>query len=542
MAYKSLFTPISQEDLNSFNCDHDITINEDVAPQAVTQMPQQTMPAQTVAPIQQPMPQTQIQPGSMPPAPQQAQQAPGQQAPAQQQATINPQEIAKLGKDISSKCPAAAQNPELMSIWKILQSQPTVANLMTYMSAFSKFASQQGVQQTSPAQAQAGTQQAQGQQTQAPAGTQPQAAPQIQAINNSLAPKSKWTLIKEKVRYNKALREAEEAKKTEIDKQEDIKPEKQQEKKEEASAKPSAKTDDFNDDKNVDYSAEYSEAVTGKKGETTVENKDKVMYDSIFGSKEDPFADSKEVDYHSAYEETGDGPTERDQNTTLTKPEPFKPENPKLTTLSDATAVSKTVFTIDDKGNVADTGASSDTKAKTQDDGSEDDDVFEGFTTKIPSFINEGFISDDLKRTIVKQFMNLYGEDFSIEDFSDWLKDEYPSVAGDPGAFDEVSKAVQDGTVSEDDEFDREPEGEDDDFKTDEDYTEKAQEYIDDTDLDEYDEDDAIAWCEDNYPEIASDDSELDNFLDAVCDMFVEDNISESFNDEFYADEKELNS
>ena len=495
MAYKSLFTPISQEDLNSFNCDHDITINEDV----------------------------------------------GQQAPAQQQATINPQEIAKLGKDISSKCPAAAQNPELMSIWKILQSQPTVANLMTYMSAFSKFASQQGVQQTTPAQTQAGTQQAQGQQAQAPAGTQPQAAPPVQAINNSLAPKSKWTLIKEKVRYNKALREAEEAKKVEIDKQEDVKPEKQQEKKEEAPAKPSAKTDDFNDDKNVDYSAEYSEAATGKKGETTVENKDKVMYNSIFGSKEDPFADSKEVDYHSAYEETGDGPTERDQNTTLTKPEPFKPENPKLTTLSDATAVSKTVFTIDDKGNVADAGASSDTKAKTQDDGSEDD-IFEGFTTKIPSYINEGFISDDLKRTIVKQFMNLYGEDFSIEDFSDWLKDEYPSVASDPGAFDEVSKAIQDGTVSEDDEFDREPEGEDDDFKSDEDYTEKAQEYIDDTDLDEYDEDDAIAWCEDNYPEIASDDSELDNFLDAVCDMFVEDNISESFNDEFYADEKELNS
>ena len=525
MAYKSLFTPISQEDLNSFNCDHDIVINEDVAPQAVTQMPQQQMPAQP-APVQQPVAQAPVQ---------QVPQAPVQQpaAPAQQQATINPQEIAKLGKDIQTKCPAAAQNPELMSIWKILQSQPTVANLMSYMSAFSKFASQQGVQQTTPqAQPQAGAQ-----------PTQQQAqAPQVQAINNSLAPKSKWTLIKEKVRYNKALREAEEAKKAEIDKQEDIKPEKQQEKKEETPAKPSAKSDDFNDDKNVDYSAEYSEAVSGKKGETTVENKDKVMYDSIFGSKEDPFADSKEVDYHSAYEETGDGPTERDQNTTLTKPEPFKPENPKLTTLSDATAVSKTVFTIDDKGNVADAGASSDTKAKTQDDGSEDDDVFEGFSTKIPSYINEGFISDDLKRTIVKQFMNLYGEDFSIEDFSDWLKDEYPSVAGDPSAFDEVSRAVQDGTIAEDDEFDREPEGEDDDFKSDEDYTEKAQEYIDDTDLDEYDEDDAIAWCEDNYPEIASDDSELDNFLDAVCDMFVEDNISESFNDEFYADEKELNS
>lgn len=514
MAYRSLFTPISQEDLQEFTSSHDIVINEDaaIAPQAVTPAP--------AAPVQQAMPaQT---PTTMPAQPQVAAQ------PAQQVAQIDPQSLSQLGKNIAMLCPMAAKDQSLLAVWKTLQAQPTAQNLMTYMSAFAKFAGSQ----------------------QQPAQAQPQQAAQpVQNISNSLRPKSAWTLIKEKVKYNRALREAEEANKAEIDGSEDIKPKPQQEKKEEAPAKPAAKSDDFNDDKNVDYSSEYSETVSGKKGETTVENKDKVMYDSIFGSKEDPFADSKEVSYHNAYDETGDGPTERDQNTTLTKPEPFKPENPKLTTLSDATAVSKTVFTIDDKGKIADAGASQESSSKkstSEDDGS-DEDVNEGYSSKFPKHLMESFIDDGLKKTIIKQFINIYGEDFSIEDFSDWLEDEYPGIASDPAAFDEISQAVQGKDITmaedeeiEDDDIDREPEGEDDDFKSGDDYEEIAREYIDSTDLDEYDEDDAIAWCEENYPEIADDDSCLDDLLDAICDMFVEDDINESINDEFYSSEKEL--
>ena len=517
MPYRSLFTPISEEELNNFNSDHDIHINEDIAPQAVTPMPQQ--PAPMPSATQQPAPQPAQQPQVV------AQPAQAQQ-PQQAQGTIDLDSISQLGKSIQASYPAAAQDQGLMTLWKTLQAQPTAQNLMTYMSAFAKFAGQNAQQAAPQAQPQAAAQ------------------PQPQAINNSLRPKSAWSLIKEKVKYNKALREAEEAKAQADDGSEDSKPAKQEEKKESAPAK----SDDFNDDKHVDYASEYSEQVSGKKGDTTVENKDKVMYDSIFGSKEDPFADSKDVSYHNAYNETADGPTERDQNTTLTKPEPFKPESPKLTTLSDASAVSKTVFTIDDKGNTSDAGSSDvskKTRASYQDDGSEDDDMNEGFSSKMPGFLSESSIDDSLKRTILKQYMNIYGEDFDIKEFSDWLQEEYPTIASDPEAFDEISKSVQDGDfVLEDTEEldDREPEGEDDDFKSCDDYQDAAQEYLEDTDLEEYDEDDAIAWCEENYPEIASDDECLDDFLDAVCDMFVEDDLNESINDEFFAKEKEMNS
>ena len=523
MAFRSLFTPISESEFKQFNSDHDIAINEEMigqqAPQATVPYPQQ--------PVQQPV-QPQVQQPVQQPIQQQA-------APVQQPGQIDKQTLAKLGQNIAMLCPMAAKDQALLTVWKTLEAQPTAQNLMSYMSAFAKFA---------------GTQQQQAQAAQAPQAGVQQPAAQPQAINNSLRPRSAWTLIKEKVKYNKALREAEEAKKAEADGSEDTKPEKPQESKEkapEASSKPAAKSDDFNDDKNVDYSGEYSEQVSGKKGETTVENKDKVMYDSIFGSKEDPFADSKEVSYHNAYEETGDGPTERDQNTTLTKPEPFNPEKPKLTTLSDATAVNKTVFTIDDKGNVKDAGASGESKSKSAepaDDGS-DEDVNEGYSTKFPKHLAESFVEDSLKKTIINQFMNAFGGEFDLDEFSKWLQEEYPGIASDPAAFDEISQSAQDGGVSEsdtDEDLDREPEGEDDDFKSGDDYKEIAEEYIDSTDLTDYDEDDAIAWCEDNYPEIASDDDNLDDFLDAVCDMFVEDDINESFNDEFYAKEKEMKS
>ena len=516
MAYRSLFTPISREDFQEFTTNHDIKINEDaaVAPQAVTPASPVAQPVASPQPVAQPQAQAQAVPAQPQAAPQ-----------------IDVQTLSQLGKNISMLCPMAAKDQNLLAAWKNLQVQPTVQNLITYMSAFAKFA---GGQQA--AQPQAAQQPVAQQQTVQPA----------QNISNSLKPKSHWSLIKEKMKYNRALREAEEQKGAEIDRQEDIKPKAQQEKKEDTPAKP--KEDDFTDDKNVDYSSEYSEAVTGKKGTTTVENKDKVMYDSIFGSKDDPFADSKEVKYQEAYDKVGDGPTERDQNTTLTKPEPFNPEKPKLTTLSDATAVSKTVFTIDTKG-TSDTGSSSgSSKAQVEDDGS-DEDVNEGYSSKMPESLMEGFIDNNLKKTIIKQFINIYGEDFSIEDFSDWLEDEYPGIANDPGAFDEISQAVQskDIVMTEEDnedndiDDDREPEGEDDDFKTGDDYEEIAKEYVDTTELSEYDEDDAIAWCEENYPEIADDDSCLEDLLDAICDMFVEDDINESISDEYYSHEKEIN-
>jgi hypothetical protein len=514
MPYKSLFQPISEQELSDFHSSHDIklnTINEDgialqPAPQAVTPMPAQP----DVAP-QQPA----------------AQPVQAQPAQAQTAAPIDAASLSQLGKSIQSACPAAAQDQGLLTMWKTLQAQPTVQNLMVYMSAFAKFAGQQTAQQPV----------AQGQTQPGAAPQQPAAQPaQAQPLNNSLQPKSSWSLIKRKVRYNKALKEAEEAKAA-TDGSDNTKST--------APKSSSKKADDFSDDKSVDYASEYDEKVSGKKGETTVENKDKIMYDSIFGSKEDPFADSKEVTYNKAYDERGEGPSERPDNTSYTKPEPFNPEKPKLTTLSDASAVSKTVFTIDDNGTVKDTGASGDTK-HIQDDGS-DEDVNEGFSTKVPKHLSESVIDDDLKKTIIRQFINASGDSFDISDFAGWLEDEYPAIAADQSAFDEISQSVQDsnGVVENDDvddDIEREEEGHDDDFRSDDDFKDKAEEYIADTDLDEYDEDDAIAWCEENYPEIASDDDSLDDFLDAVCDMFTEDDINESFNDEFYASEHELKS
>lgn len=512
MPYKSLFQPISEQELSDFHSSHDIklnTINEDgiapqPVPQAVTPMPQQPVAAQ----------QAPAQPAVAPQQP---------QAPAAQ---IDAASLSQLGKSIQSSCPSAAQDQGLMTMWKTLQAQPTAQNLMVYMSAFAKFAGQQAqAQQAAQPQAQAATQ----------PGTAQQ--PQAQPLNNSLQPRSSWKLIKEKVRYNKALREAEESKGGADDGSDSSKSK---------ASSSSKKADDFTDDKSVDYASEYDEKVSGKKGETTVENKDKIMYDSIFGSKDDPFADSKEVTYNKAYDEKGDAPTERPDNTKYTKPEPFNPEKPKLTTLSDASAVSKTVFTIDDNGSIKDTGASGDTK-HVQDDGS-DEDVNEGFSTKFPKHLRESVVDDDLKKTIIRQFINAHGDAFDIKDFAGWLEDEYPAIAADPSAFDEISQSVQDSNgVTEndeidDDDFKREEEGNDDDFRSDDDFRDKAEEYVADTDLDEYDEDDAIAWCEENYPEIADDDDALDDFLDAVCDMFTEDDINESFNDEFYASEHELKS
>ena len=67
---------------------------------------------------------------------------------------------------------------------------------------------------------------------------------------------------------------------------------------------------------------------------------------------------------------------------------------------------------------------------------------------------------------------------------------------------------------------------------------EVVEEYMEQYEDDEYDEDDAKEWLEANYE---VDEETTEDFLDAVSDMFVEDDINESFDDEFFPNEATLN-
>ena len=71
-------------------------------------------------------------------------------------------------------------------------------------------------------------------------------------------------------------------------------------------------------------------------------------------------------------------------------------------------------------------------------------------------------------------------------------------------------------------------------FKPITDYVHYEKQYEDE----EYDEDDAKEWLEANYE---VDEETTEDFLDAVSDMFVEDDINESFDDEFFPNEATLN-
>ena len=322
---------------------------------------------------------------------------------------------------------------------------------------------------------------------------------------------------------------------------------------------------------NVKYDSAYNKDDGGKEHDF---GWDKYMRDSIFGTKDDVFQNTpSDVKYGEGYGNPI-SPSDRDKmefQMTPTKPEPFKPEKPSFVSMSNPDAISKTVFTtgkveIKDapavvksqeekpvgpeiKGNEkgAENKSSEESKPqtkKTEDDGS--DDANESFFTDYDSFLNEGYVEDSLKKVIVQEFLNKFGGVFDLGEFDEWISDNYPQIANDPQAFDEVSSDIErqadyESHLEEDDDKDLD----DIEDETVEDVDgeelsleEVVEEYMEQYEDDEYDEDDAKEWLEANYE---VDEETTEDFLDAVSDMFVEDDINESFDDEFFPNEATLN-
>jgi hypothetical protein len=386
-----------------------------------------------------------------------------------------------------------------------------------------------------------------------------------------------------------------ESKPTEDKKPEDKKPEDKPAEstaKSETSSSSSVDTNkDFDDAKGLKYDAAYKkDDAESPKGDETVQYKDKIMHDSIFGTGKDIFQDDKEIKYDSAYDNTPDKPTERNQYIKPTTPDPYNPETPKLINMSDPTAMKKTVFTIDNSG-IKDSGSSTmksdgayshdkksepespvnkDPKPEKSDaEKSLDSSTNESFYTNWDDFLNESTLDPTLKDTIIQEYFNDNGDDFDLSSFAEWLQQNYPQVASDPNSFDEVSGAIQSGYQIEGDDFDDDL---DDDVDDDVDDLDDVDDYddVDDLDnpdefdsdnlsqeddildivdeymsstmnLDEYDEDDAEAWLRDNYPDKAEDEDFLDDFLDEVLNQFEPDDIDESLDDDFYPFERALN-
>lgn len=330
---------------------------------------------------------------------------------------------------------------------------------------------------------------------------------------------------------------------------------------------------------NVKYDNAYNKDDGGKEHDF---GWDKYMRDSIFGTKEDVFQNTpSDVKYGEGYGNPI-SPSDRDKivfQMTPTKPEPFKPEKPSFVSMSNPDAMAKTVFTtgkveIKDapavstsqeekpvgpeiKGNEksVDYKSSKETSSqtkKTEDDGS--DDANESFFTNYDSFLNEEYVEDSLKKVIVQEFLNKFGGVFDLGEFDEWIADNYPQIASDPQAFDEVSSEIERQSESEsyleedddkdlDDDEDKDLDDDEDDTFEDEDgevfsLDEVVEEYMEQYEDDEYDEDDAKEWLEANYE---VDEETTEDFLDAVSDMFVEDDINESFDDEFFPNEATLN-
>ena len=320
---------------------------------------------------------------------------------------------------------------------------------------------------------------------------------------------------------------------------------------------------------NVKYDNAYNKDDGGKEHDF---GWDKYMRDSIFGTKEDVFQNTpSDVKYGEGYGNPI-SPSDRDKmefQMTPTKPEPFKPEKPSFVSMSNPDAMAKTVFTtgkveIKDapavaksqeekpvgpeiKGNEksAENKSSEESNSqtkKTEDDGS--DDANESFFTDYDSFLNEGYVEDSLKKVIVQEFLNKFGGVFDLGEFDEWISDNYPQIANDPQAFDEVSSDIERQSDSESHlEEDDDKDLDDDDIVEDEDgevfsLEEVVEEYMEQYEDDEYDEDDAKEWLEANYE---VDEETTEDFLDAVSDMFVEDDINESFDDEFFPNEATLN-
>lgn len=337
-----------------------------------------------------------------------------------------------------------------------------------------------------------------------------------------------------------------------------------------STAKTSQDAKEKGSDGNVKYDNAYNKDDGGKEHDF---GWDKYMRDSIFGTKDDVFQNTpSDVKYGEGYGNPI-SPSDRDKmefQMTPTKPEPFKPEKPSFVSMSNPDAMAKTVFTtgkveIKDapavvknqeekpvgpeiKGNEkgAENKSSEESKPqnkKTDDDGS--DDANESFFTNYDSFLNEGYVEDSLKKVIVQEFLNKFEGVFDLGEFDEWISDNYPQIANDPQAFDEVSSDIERQSDSESylEEDNEDLDDNEDDTIEDEDgevlsLEEVVEEYMEQYEDDEYDEDDAKEWLEANYE---VDEETTEDFLDAVSDMFVEDGINESFDDEFFPNEATLN-
>ena len=359
------------------------------------------------------------------------------------------------------------------------------------------------------------------------------------------------------------------------DKKPDDKPAESKPKSETSSSSSVDTNKDFDDAKGLKYDAAYKkDDAKSPKGDETVQYKDKIMHDSIFGTGKDIFQDDKEIKYDSAYDNTPDKPTERNQYIKPTTPDPYNPETPKLINMSDPTAMKKTVFTIDNSG-VKDSGSSTmksdgayshdkksepespvnkDPKPEKSDaEKSLDSSTNESFYTNWDDFLNESTLDPTLKDTIIQEYFNDNGDDFDLSSFVEWLQQNYPQVASDPNSFDEVSGAIQSGYQVEGDDFEDDLDDDVDDLNNpdefdsdnlsqEDDILDIVDEYMSSSvNLDEYDEDDAEAWLRDNYPDKAEDEDFLDDFLDEVLNQFEPDDIDESLDDDFYPFERALN-
>lgn len=502
MAYRSIFQPISAEELNKFNQSRFIAEGEFYDPRAIFEENQVVTQQPAQAQVQQP-----VQPQQQPVQPIQAQQ-PAQGNMVQFQVT-DPT-LSKVFMD---------------NTWKAFQAQPSIESLKPWVAKVYQFLGMAQQQPAQPAQPQQPVQNAQ---------------PQQQVAES----------------YRKYRRVFE----SEDDGSDDDEPKKEAPKKSEksesssSSSSSSSKSGDFNDTKEVKYDSTYKKDDGGNE---TDFGWDKQMRDSIFGDKDNPFKEDNEVKYDSAYDKRPDDQKETPMwDIKTTNAEPYNPEKPSFTSLSNPNALSKTVFTTGDvkikdaptvapSAPVAGTGngKSEGSKKTEKDDGS--DDANESFSTNYDAYLNESIVDDKLKEVIVQEFLNANKGVFDIKDFSEWIEDNYPQISSDASAFDELSSNAQ--SVSDAHSFTEDEEIDVDD----EEIEDKGSEVIEEVTLDDavdeyleqysgvdYDEDDAIAWADENYE---LDDETMEDFLDLVAEKLEEDDINESFDDEFFANEPALN-
>lgn len=285
----------------------------------------------------------------------------------------------------------------------------------------------------------------------------------------------------------------------------------------------------------------------------------------------------KDMKYGEGYGAPMDNPSGLNQtkfNFTPTDKDTYKREKPSLTALDNPNAMAKTIFTYGKvevrdadpipqqtrevsgpEMKVSDGKVSS--KGKSENDGS--DDVNEGLRHRrmrgyvgdsfsvnegeeLMASLNESHLDAELVRTIVQQFRNDKGGMFDLADFNEWLGDNYPQISADPQAFDELSSTAEDPNFSLDSDFnEEEDEGSDfgDDIEGDGDLGIKdlVDEYIAQYDGDDYDEDDAADWLDDNFD---VDVDTREDFLDAVADFYAEDDINESVADEYFPFERAI--